>query len=180
MNDPAALALVMAVGLVVLGLVTGWWQVRGLRRLAARAHVPSDEYAYLRSKHRRRLLTAGILVTVGGLIGGAYLSGMERQADALGEKRAAPDDGPKPEMTPEQKQFVRQWGLYWIGVIVLVFALVGLAFVDAVATRRYWLTQLRTLREEHQSKLRRDLAVYKQHKQQTRGGRFGNRLGGDT
>jgi hypothetical protein len=174
-NDPSAVALVMAVGLVALGLVTGWWQVRGLRRLAARGHVPSDERAYLRNKYRRRLLTGFVLVAVGGLIGGAYLSGLERQADALGEPRTA-DGQPKPEMTPEQRQFVRLWGLYWIGVIVLVFSLVGLALLDAVSTRRFWLSQLRNLREEHQTKLRRDLAVHKQ----TRGGRFGNRLGGES
>jgi hypothetical protein len=168
-NDPTTLALALAGGLLALGLVTGAWQVRGLRRLAARPLVPSDERAYLRGKYRRRLLTAVILGVVGALIAGAYLSGMERQADALAAPRAAAADGAKPEITDDERRFVRLWGLYWIGVLVLVFSLVGLALVDVVATRRYWHGQLRHLREEHQAKLRRDLAVYKQAKR----GRFG-------
>ena len=57
-----------------------------------------------------------------------------------------------------------------------MFALVGLATVDAFATRRYWLAQYRALRDDHQTRLRRDLAVYKQHREQTRGGGT-NRLG---
>ena len=60
-----------------------------------------------------------------------------------------------------------------------MFALVGLALVDALATRRYWLTLYRQIKDDHQAKLRRDLAVYRQQKEQTRGGRIsGNRLGG--
>lgn len=184
MNDPMTLALTLAVGLIALGLVSGALQVRGLRRLAARKHVPSDEFAYLRSRYRRRLLTGTVLVTVGGLIAGSYLSGMERQADELKPEpppAEAADAGPAPEkqeMTPEQKRFVRLWGVYWIVVVVLVFVLLVLAVADAWATRRYWLARLRQLREDHQTKLRRDLAVHRQQQEQARGGRLGNRLGG--
>jgi uncharacterized membrane protein YgcG len=180
-NDESAVALVLAAGLVLLGAATAYYQVRGLRALSARKHVPSDEHAYLRNRYRRRLLTAAILAALGGLIGGAYLSGMERRADKLGEARPAPadaDPADKPKMTDAEKQFVRFWTVYWTLVLVLVFLLVGLAMLDALSTRRYWLTLYRQIREEHQTKLRRDLAVYKRHKEQTRGGRFGNRLGG--
>jgi hypothetical protein len=180
-NDTAAVALVLAVGLVALGAATGYVQVRGLRALAARKHVPSDEYAYFRNRYRRRLLTGAVLVALGGLIGGAYLSGMERRADQLGEPRQQADADPaeKPQMTDAEKRFVRIWGVYWILVLVLVFVLVGLAVVDALATRRYWLTLYRQIKDDHQAKLRRDLAVYRQHKEHTRGGRIsGNRIGG--
>jgi hypothetical protein len=178
-NDAPAVALALAAGLVLLGAATGYYQVRGLIRLAARKHVPSDEYVYYKNRYRRRLLTGAVLITLGGLIGGAYLSGMERRVDEL--KREQPTgDEPGPGMTDDQKQVVRFWGGYWSLVLVLVFALLGLALVDALATRRYWLTLYRQIKEEHQSKLRRDLAVYRQHKEQTRGGRIsGNRLGGD-
>ena len=179
MNDAAAVALVLAVGLVALGAATGYVQVRGLRALAARKHVPSDEHTYFRNRYRRRLLTAAVLVALGGLIGGAYLSGMERRADQLGAPRQADaDPAEKPQMTDAEKRFVRVWGVYWILVLVLVFVLVGLAVIDALATRRYWLTLYRQIKDDHQAKLRRDLAVYRQHKEQTRGGRIsGNRLG---
>ncbi|OWK37868.1 hypothetical protein [Fimbriiglobus ruber] len=183
MNDPTATATALAVGLILLGCLTGGLQVLGLRRLAARAHVPSDERAYLRGRYRRRLLTAAVLIVTGAMIGGAYLSGMEERALQLGEHHdpaVAPDEAAdKPGMTDAQKQFVRIWSVYWIVVVVLVFVLISLALVDATASRRYWLAQYRAIREDHQTKLRRDLAVYKQHMDQTRGGRFGNRLGGD-
>ena len=167
-----------AAGLVLLGSATGYVQVRGLRALAARKHVPSDEQAYFRSRYRRRLLTGAVLVALGGLIGGTYLSGMERRADQLGKPRQQ-TDADKPKMTDAEKQFLRFWTGYWAVVLVLVFVLVGLALVDALATRRYWLTLYRQIKDDHQAKLRRDLAVYRQHKEQTRGGRIsGNRLGG--
>lgn len=174
MTDPMTLALVLAVGLIALGGVSAAFQVRGLRRLAARRHVPSDEYAYFRKRYRRRLLTGAILVAVGGLIAGTYLSGMERQADELKPDPAADVAGAEKKMTPEQKQFVRFWGGYWIVVVVLVFVLLVLAVTDAWATRRYWHGRLRQLREDHQTQLRRDLAVHRQHKEQSRGGRWGS------
>lgn len=167
--SPTLVALALGLGIIALGVATGAMQVRGLRRLAGRTHVPSDEHRYLRGKHRRRLLTAALLVLMGGMVAGAYLSGMEAVADALGQPRPA-DDPPRPPMTDEQRQFVRLWAVYWTAVVVMVFALVGLAFADAVATRLYWLGIYRELREEHKAKLRRDLAIYRQHKEQNRAG----------
>jgi hypothetical protein len=175
-----ATALALAVGLILLGVTTGVFQVRGQRRLAARRHVPSDEFAYLRGRYRRRLLTAALLVAIGGMIGGAYLSGLERRADNLGEPKPGEADQPPAQrkMTDDEKQLFRFWSGYWIIVVVLVFALTVLATLDAWSTRRYWLSQYRALREDHEAKLRRDLAVYRQQKEQTRGGRIsGKRLG---
>ena len=176
MNDAMTLALLLAIGLILLGLLTGGVQVRGLRRLAERKHVPSDEYAFLRSRYRRRLLTGIVLVAIGGLIGGAYLSGLEKQADALGAPREVAENAEKPPMNEDQKQLVRVWVVYWAGVLVLVFVLIGLAVMDSLASRRYWLEQYRQLREDHQTKLRRDLAVHRQQWEQARAGRLGNRL----
>jgi MFS family permease len=175
-NNASVIALVFAAGLVLLGVLTATWQVRGLRALAERKHVPSDEYDYFRGRYRRRLVTAALLMSIGAMIGGAYLSGMAQATEQLGQPRDGEDDQPKPEMTDDQKEFVRFLTAYWSVVLVLVFALVGLATVDAFATRRFWLAQYRALRDDHQTRLRRDLAVYKQHREQTRG-RGTNRLG---
>jgi hypothetical protein len=48
------------------------------------------------------------------------------------------------------------------------------ASADAWATRRYGLTILRELRDEHKARLARDLAVFRQQKTD----RFGNRFAG--
>lgn len=177
MNNASAVALVFAAGLVLLGVLTAVWQVRGLRALAERKHVPSDEHEYFRTRYRRRLVSAALLLAIGAMIGGAYLSSLAQAADRLGQPREVEGDQPKPEMTDDEKELVRFLGAYWAIVLVLVFGLVGLATVDAFATRRYWLSQYRALRDDHQTRLRRDLAVYKQHREQSRG-RGTNRLGG--
>ena len=175
MNQPVVIAAAFGAGLAVLGLATGVVQLLGLRRLAGRRLVPSDEYAYLRGRYRRRLATAFVFVGVGGMIAGAYLSGMEARAAALAAADGPDADDPnagKRELNPTQKQFVRIWGSYWIVVILLVFVLLALAVADGWATRRYWMGQYRQLKEDHQTRLRRDLEVYRQHRETTRGGRF--------
>lgn len=177
--NPAHSGLALAGLLVLLGTVTGLFQLRGLRLLHARQHVPSDEYGYLRARHRRRLLTGVLLAVVGGMIGGAYLAGMEERVDELGEKKPVADpDAPKPQLTDDQKALLRFWGGYWIVVVILVFVILGLALADALATRRYAMGQYHIIREDHEAKLRRDLAVYRQQKQAgARGGRLGGRFG---
>ncbi len=178
MNRPMAVALALAAGLLLLGGLTGGWQVRGLRRLRGRKHVPSDERAYLRGRYRRRLVNGLLLGAVGGLIAGAYLSGMEARVDALGQPRPANDDGSKPPMSPEQKALFDSWRLYWAGVMLVVAGIVVVAVIDAFANRRYWAGQLRHLREDHQAKLRRDLAVHRAQKEKHRGGITGQRVDG--
>ena len=177
MNSAAQLGLILSAGLVAFGLVTFVFQYRGLARLRATKIFPSDERTYYRRRYLRRIITGFLIATIGGMIAGAYLSGMEGRADALGEGggQVAPED--KKPMDEGDKRFVRFWGGYWIAVVVQVFLVMVLALVDVLATRRFALQQYQTIREDHETKLRRDLALYVQQKQVSRGGRFGNRLG---
>lgn len=163
---PLLIALALGLGIVALGLATGAAQVRGLNRLRHRTHVPSDEARYLRNRHRRRLVTAAVLVTMGGMIVGAYLSGMVEAADKLGQPR----DPGAPPMTDEERNFVLSFIVYWVCVVGMVFLLVVLGFFDAVATRLYWLGIYRELRDDHKAKLSRDLAVHRRHRDQNRAG----------
>lgn len=158
--NTAPVAYTLAVGLLAFGFVTGWFQLRGMAALRRRSHVPSDELAYLRGRHRRRLVTGGLIAVIGGLIGGAYLSGLEPGIDAM-IAAAEADPDPDAEMTPEQKQLVKVWSGYWTGVIGLVLVVFGFALADTLATRRYAVAQYKIIREDHEAKLRRDLAVYK-------------------
>ncbi len=178
MTRAMAVAVLLAAGLLLLGGLTAGWQVRGLRRLRDRKHVPSDERSYLRGRFRRRFVTGLLLSAVGGLLGGAYLSGMEARVDALATPRPAEPDGTKPPMTPEQQALFNSWRLYWAGTVLLLGGIVGLAVVDAVANRRYLHGQLKQLREDHQTKLRRDLAVHRAQKEKHRGGITGRPLDG--
>lgn len=160
--NPQSVALLLSAILLLLGTVSAYYQFQGRRQLHERKLVPSDEYVYLRGRYRRRLLASGLMIVAGLMIGGAYLSGMEANADALKAERGV--DGERKPIAPQDRDFVKLWGLYWIGVIVLAFALISVAMTDAWASRRYWLGVYKLMREEHQVKLRRDLAVYQQKK----------------
>lgn len=130
-------------------------------------------------------MLAGLVMTiVGGMIGYAFLSGLENRAVAIGQPRpGAADDDPAPVgekvIPPEDRSFVKFWITYWLTIVVLVLALLAVAVYDAWASRRFWLKMYRELRDDHNVKLRRDLAVYKQQKEQSRGGNpgYGGRLG---
>lgn len=181
MNQPAVVAMILAVPLFVLGGLSVYWQIRGMQTLKKRSHVPLDEFDYLRKRHRRRLINGIILMVIGGMIAGAYLSGMEERADrgrAAFQKQIEPEaegDGGKPlPPTPEERRFFRFWSTYWIIVLVLAFTLIMSASSDAWATRRYGLKMYREMRDEHRARLARDLAVFRQQKSD----RFGNRFKG--
>lgn len=174
-DQPLIVALCLALPLAALGVWSIGSQLRGMRQLAARTHVPLDERHYLRGRHRRRLACGLIMTAVATMIATAYLSGMEAKASA---GRAAFNQVPVAEggaqATPEEKQFFRFWSVYWIVVVSLLGVLVLIASADAWATRRYGLKILRELRDEHKARLARDLAVFKQQKND----RFGNRFAG--
>lgn len=174
--SPPTTALLLSIGLMLFGLTTSLYQIRGRRALKARLLVPSDEATYFGQRHRRRLINGVLIAVIGAMIGGAYLSGLERRADDLGDRKGevAAAEGEKPKMTDDQKMFVRFWAFYWVVVMVLVFVVLMLAFRDAWATRRYAMGQFAHIRDEHEQKLRRDLAVYRQHKLNASDG--GNRV----
>lgn len=160
--NPTTAALLLAIPLMLLGAASAVMQVRSRRLLDARTHVPSDERSYLEGRHRRRLLAGLLMIVAGGMIAGAHLFGLEATADHL--KAGTDAAGNKQDMTPDDKRFVRFWGAYWIGVILIASALVVVAIVDAWASRRYWHGVYRELKVEHEARLRRDLAVYRRQK----------------
>jgi hypothetical protein len=178
--------LLLAGILLGLGLGTGLRQRRTLRRLREERYVPSDERAYLRGQVRRRLVTSGVLVVLGGMIGGAYLSGMEARADEIAgrqkkaeERKAVNPDAPAEHPPPDEadRAFTKFYTWYWIAVLLLVFVVVCLAVLDFWHTRRYWMAQYKRIKEDHETKLRRDLAVYRRQKDEERLGRRGRRKG---
>ncbi len=174
-----AVGLVLAAGLVALGLGTALRQRRTLARLRAERFLPSDDRAYLRGQARRRVATGAVLVVLGGLIAFYYLSGMDARMDAIiaKERKGAPipDDEDRAD-----KDFTKVVAGYWSGVLGLVFVAGCLAVFDFWATRRYWMAQYKLLKEDHEAKLQRDLAVHRQAKENDRMNRLrGNRPPGD-
>jgi hypothetical protein len=163
-----AVGLALAAALVLFGLGTALRQRRTIARLRAEKYLPSDDRAYLRGQVRRRVATGAVLVMIGGLIAGHYLAGLDRRIDevATGRERQAE---PVPEdVDRADKDFTRFVAGYWTGVLGLVFVAGCLAVFDFWATRRYWMAQYKLLKADHEAKLQRDLAVYRQAKDNDR------------
>ncbi len=152
-----AVGLTFAVLLVVLGGWAGARQVRAGRRLRAEPHVPDVDRRYFRGQARRRLLAAGLLVTIGVMIGYYYLSGTDARMDEIGAKG-------RENVTDEDKEFARRVGVYVIAVVLLIGLVLLVAILDFWATRVYGMALYREIKADHDAKLQRDLAVYRQQK----------------
>jgi hypothetical protein len=158
------LLLFFAGVLLLIAAVSIRWQVRTLRRVRSQPHIPSDDRAYLRKQAYRRIFTGAMLVCLAGLLAGAYLSGMEVQADQHGQNRIDGGNADKQAAAADAKQFLRVYAIYWISILLLLFLVVSLAIVDLWATRRYAWEQLRRIQSENRAMLERDLAMYRQQK----------------
>lgn len=155
--------LILAAGLVLVGALTAARQRQALRALAAEPFLPDEDRRFRRNQARRRALMFGTVAVLGGLVAIYYLSGMDARMDDIGERRKAGGDEPGAR-TPEDERFARLVALYWTGVMGLMFAAVCVAFRDVWATRVYWSARYKELKADHQVKLQRDLAVYRQQK----------------
>lgn len=155
--------LVFAALLVVLGIGAAARQLNTLRRARTVPHLPDVDRAYYRGQGRRRLFASGALVVIGLMIAFYYLSGMDARMDELG---ARGPDAPPP--SDDDKDFARVVGIYWIAVIVLLGLVLLVAILDFWATRVYWMARYREIKTDHETKLQRDLAVYRQQKLNSR------------
>jgi hypothetical protein len=159
--------LILAAGLMLAGALAVLRQQRALRTIADEQFLADEDRHYRRGQARRRMATSGLLVVIGGMIGGYYLSGMDARMDAIpaGNRIGAPPQEGEPDPRAEaDKQFTKRVGFYWISVLGLVFVAVCLAVFDFWATRKYWMARYKELKADHDAKLQRDLAVYRQQK----------------
>lgn len=157
-------ALFFAGILLLLAVYSIRRQFLTLKKLRTDSHIPSDDRSYLRNQAYRRLFTGALLLSLSGMLSGAYLSGMEQRAEDIGQKKPAAGDEEKPPVPEETKDFLRLYSYYWIGTLILLFLIVSLAIVDLWSTRRYAWQQLRRIQSEHRAMLERDLAMYRQQK----------------
>jgi len=144
--------------LILLGLGAGSRQLVTLARVRAQPYIADEDRRYYRGQARRRMLASGLLIVIGAMIAYWYLSGMDARMDEIGAKQ---QEGPPAE---EDKEFTRLGGMYWIAVILLLGVAVTVAVIDFIATRKYWMARYREIKADHEAKLQRDLAVFRQQK----------------
>jgi prepilin signal peptidase PulO-like enzyme (type II secretory pathway) len=157
----AAIAILLSVLLVGIAVVSLRYQLRTWRRLRSGEAIPSDDRRYLRGLLQRRTLNALLMLILAGMLAGAYLSGGQGELERIGELR---QQNPPVEPTAEDKEIVKSWAIYWIGVLGLLFFVLMIAMADYLATAIYGRQQLRRIRAEQSTLLERDLAVYRQQK----------------
>jgi hypothetical protein len=155
-----AAAFCLSALLAAIAGVSLRYQLRTWRRLRTES-LASDDRRYLRGVCQRRTINGVLLLVLAGMLAGAYLSGGQQELNRIA---GLPLQDPPGERTPEDDQFVRSWAIYWIVVLVVLFAVIVLAVADYTATSLYARQQLRRIRNEQRTLLERDLAVYRQQK----------------
>jgi len=157
----AFIAILLAAVLITIAVVSFRNQWRTWRRLRGGETLPSDDRRYLRGVCQRRTLNAVLMILLGGMLAGAYLSGGQQEFNRIAMLK---QQDPPGEHTPEDIEFAKSWAIYWIIVLVLLFLVLAVALADYTATTLYGRQQLKRIREENRVLLERDLAVYRQQK----------------
>jgi len=163
-----AAAFCLSALLAGIAVVSLRYQVRNWRRLRSES-LASDDRRYVRGLAQRRTVNAVLLLGLAGMLAGAYLSGGQQELNRIA---GLPAQDPPGEQTPEDREFVKSWAIYWIVFLVLLFFVIVIAAADYTATSLYARQQLRRIRDEQRTLLERDLAVYRQQKLNNRARRL--------
>lgn len=155
-----AAAFCLAALLAGIAIVSLRYQLRTWRRLRTES-LASDDRRYLRGVCQRRTLNGVLLLILAGMLSGAYLSGGQQELNRIAGLKLQEPPG---ERTPEDDAFIKSWAIYWIVVLVVLFAVIVIAVADYTATSLYARQQFRRIRQEQRTLLERDLAVYRQQK----------------
>lgn len=151
--------------LLVLSLAYGRRQWQALHRLRQGSALPEEELAYERRKARRRLASCALLLLLAGLlvtllaVFGDRAQQMADQSDALGP--AAAVEG----LSESDKVFLRLWGATLIAFLLALLALLVLAGLDLMETRRYGLRQYRKLQAERRAMIQRQSLRLREQRQ---------------
>jgi hypothetical protein len=144
-SDEVVIGLLLAVVLLGLALYYGSRQLATLRKLRQEEALPDEERRYERRKAWRRLVSCGLM-----LVMAAVFTALQFYASEAKEILAK-----APDLTDQEKVFVRVYTGSWIAVLLLLLVVLALAAVDLWATRRYGLRQYRKLSEDRRAMIRR-------------------------
>jgi hypothetical protein len=157
--------LILATIPVLIGLGAGYRQVAALKRVRTEPYMAAGDRTYYRRQAVRRLVMSGFLLVMGGMIFTYYLSGMDARLDDIPErKKCEPEPAPDEAQDRSDRAFTRLAMLYWIAIMLILGVVVGITVFDVWATRSFWMARYKEMKADHETKLQRDLAVYRQQK----------------
>ena len=153
-GSKSSLAQLIIVVLLVMSVYYARHQVAALRRVRESPELPDEEAHYQRRKAYRRLISCGLLLLLATLLT-ALLTVYELPTGELAEQRKDFTAETAPPFTPEQKAMLRYWGWMWIALLLVLSAVLVLAAVDLLSTRRYALRQFRKLQADRREMIER-------------------------
>ncbi len=166
MSDQNLFGAALVAALAGLAGYYAWRQVAALRRLRAAGDTPDSERRFVLRQIVRRLVGSGLLAVLAVMLGGALLY-LEPPARDLIDQIDAHEHlaaGEKPELTPEQKEFRRRYTLYWIALLLVLLAVVGVVAVDMFATRWYGFREFRKIQADRRAMIERQVARLRQER----------------
>jgi hypothetical protein len=147
----------LVVVLVGLAIFYGQRQLATLRRLRERMETSSEEDVYLHQQARRRLVNS-VLMMLLAIVLVVFLVCLEGPMQRLVEEREKVAEGERVPLTPEQKSFAYLYYGFLIAFMLVLFAIVVIAAMDAWATRRFAVKQYRKLMEDRRDMIERQAA----------------------
>ena len=152
--------------LVLLALAGyyAWRQVQTLRGLSAAEELAPEEHQYLRRRSWRRLIGSGLMIVLAVLLGGMMLF-LEGPAQELTDfSAAARNQGEEPQLTPEQRRLRTLYTCWVIGLLLCLLAMLTMAALDILATRRFGLRQFRRIQADRRAMIERQAARIRQQR----------------
>jgi hypothetical protein len=153
---------VIVVLLVALAAYYAWRQVQSLRRLREQTDLPREDQLFYRTQAWRRLANSALMILLAGLLVGSYVLGQEQRAGELSraDRVAAADEGAAPP-TAEQREFLNHYGTFWMVFVLILLVVMGVAFWDLWATRRFGLRHYRQIQADRLAMIRHELARFR-------------------
>jgi len=158
-------AIVLIFTLLGVSGYFAWRQFRTLQWLKTQPQMMPEDRTYYRRQVIRRLMGCGLTLILAGLLIGIFAFGVMAGLDQLAAQGGqARKDGTK--LTEEQQDFVR-FSFSYLGVLMLVlFVLLSVVFVDVMAIRRFGMRHRKRIRDDRRAMLMRQLPLLRREREE--------------
>jgi hypothetical protein len=143
----------LVVVLITLSIYYGRQQLLALRRLRQTPDLPDEEMRYERSKAYRRIISCSGTLLLAAMLIVLLVYGLPVQQ--IADQREGFPPGMNSPFAEEDIQLVRIWGWTLIAFLLVLMAVLTLAGIDLIATRRYGLRQYRKLQADRRAMIQR-------------------------
>jgi ABC-type Fe3+ transport system permease subunit len=163
------LAVVIVTVLFALAGYFGWQQVRAVQRLRKTENLHPEDRRYHRSHAGRVFICCILMIMVAGMVGGWYVLGLEENLGELRHQAVDQPTNPDHPLGPAQQRSLTFFTVYWILAIILLVAMVYVAFTDLWAIRRFGLRHMRQIQADRRAMLERQIALLRAERTESNG-----------